>query len=110
MRSWSRNFWQMVSVDRTQVHHFLPGIVLAIGSGTTRILRGRSGWRWWLSLLFGAGVALVMDEVVLLMGRQNAYWRSEKFAFAQASAAALGAGALGVRLYRRRGASIIGHR
>lgn len=54
------------------MHHFLPGIAIAFATGATGILTHRRGFR--LSLPFGSGVALTLDELPLLLGRDNPYW------------------------------------
>lgn len=59
------------------------------------------GAEFWLSLPFGIGTGLTIDEIALLTDLDNAYRGSENLAFVEAGAAALGATALGVLFYRR---------
>lgn len=88
-----------VSGSGVRFHHFLPGIGVAYGVGGTAVLTHRRGF--WLSLPFGSGVALTLDELALLLGADDAYWGSERLALVQAAAAAASAAALMARFYRR---------
>jgi hypothetical protein len=81
-----------------RVHHFLPGIAIAFAAGATGILTHRSGF--WLGLPFGSGVALTLDELPLLLGRDNPYWGHEHLALIQGTAAAAAAVALATHFYR----------
>jgi hypothetical protein len=69
------------------VHHFLPGIGLGLTSGATAILCSSEPSIRFLSIPLGIGLALTADELFLLLGRNNAYWGSERFAFLQTGAA-----------------------
>jgi hypothetical protein len=81
-----------------RVHHFVPGIVLALASGGTSIgVRSKQLDRW-LALPFGAGAALVLDEAALLLELDDVYWTEEGVLSLQVSFGAIGmlaAGALG---------------
>ena len=48
-----------------RVHHFVPGIALALASGGTSIGVRNKALDRWLALPFGAGAALVLDEAAL---------------------------------------------
>lgn len=80
------------------MHHFLPGIAFAYTAATTAILTHRSGL--WLGVPFGSGVALTLDELPLLLGKDNPYWGHERLSLIQATTATAGAAALAVRFYR----------
>ena len=98
----------LVIADR-RVHHFVPGIVLALASGGTSIgVRSKALDRW-LALPFGAGAALVLDEAALLLELDDVYWTEEVVLSLQVSFGAIGmlaAGALAVRLLRRGESSV----
>jgi hypothetical protein len=98
----------MVIADR-RVHHFVPGIALALAAGGTSIsIRSKQLDRW-LALPFGAGAALVLDEAALLLELDDVYWTEEGVLSLQVSFAAvsmLAAGALAVRLLRRGESSV----
>ena len=87
------------------MHHFLPGIGLALTAGAAAILTRRDGRKLWLSLPFGTGAGLTFDEVALLVKRDNPYWGSEALALAQGAVAALAAAALAAH-FCRRGAAV----
>src|SRR5215212_8990136 len=66
----------MVIADR-RVHHFVPGIVLALTAGGTSISIRREHLDRWLALPFGAGAALILDEAALLLELEDVYWTEE---------------------------------
>jgi hypothetical protein len=92
-----------------RVHHFVPGIVLALASGGTSISVRSKHLDRWLALPFGAGAALVLDEAALLLELDDVYWTEEGVLSLQVSFGAIGmlaAGALAVRLLRRGESSV----
>ena len=92
-----------------RVHHFVPGIVLALASGGTSISVRSKQLDRWLALPFGAGAALVLDEAALLLELDDVYWTEEGVLSLQVSFGAIGmlaAGALAVRLLRRGESSV----
>jgi hypothetical protein len=96
-------FRNLTIADR-RVHHFVPGIVLALGSGGTSISVRRKQLDRWLALPFGAGAALILDEAALLLELDDVYWSERGVVSLQISFGAislLAAVALGVRLLRR---------
>ena len=91
-------------IAEKRVHHFVPGIVVALAAGGTSIsIRSKELDRW-LALPFGAGAALILDEAALLLEMDDVYWTEEGVLSLQvsfATIAMLAAGALAVRLLRR---------
>jgi hypothetical protein len=98
LRSWARRAYHSPGKEQLRVHHFLPGIGLAFATGSAAIMARSDGREFWLSLPFGTGVALTMDEIALLVQRDNPYWDSETLALA--GAAALAAATLAARIQR----------
>jgi hypothetical protein len=93
-----------LTIGDRRVHHFVPGIVLALGSGGTSISVRRKQLDRWLALPFGAGAALILDEAALLLELDDVYWSERGVVSLQISFGAislLAAVALGVRLLRR---------
>jgi hypothetical protein len=93
-----------LTIGDRRVHHFVPGIVLALGSGATSISVRRKQLDRWLALPFGAGAALILDEAALLLELDDVYWSERGVLSLQISFGAislLAAVALGVRLLRR---------
>jgi hypothetical protein len=91
-------------VGRRHIHHFVPGIVLAFGSGAVGILTRNEEIEPRLAIPFGAGVGLTLDESALLLELEDVYWSPEGLLGVQISLAAtalMGAVALGVRFIRR---------
>ena len=96
-------FRNLTVADR-RVHHFVPGILLTLGSGGTSISLRRKSFDRWLALPFGAGAALILDEAALLLELEDVYWTERGVLSLQVSFGAislLAAVALGVRLLRR---------
>lgn len=84
-----------------RVHHYIPGLGLGFATGGAAILMRNDGLDRWLSLPFGAGLALTTDELGLLLERSNPYWGSENFALAQCAVSSLVSVALAAVLMRR---------
>src|SRR5215216_3593264 len=101
LRSWARRAYHSPGQEQLRVHHYLLGMGLALTTGGTAILTRTDGREFWLSLPFGTGAGLTLDELALLVKRDNPYWDSERFALVQSGAAALAAAALGARFHRR---------
>jgi len=66
-----------VRIGRRHIHHFVPGIALALGAGGTSIAFRSHAIDPWLAVPFGAGAALIIDETALLIELEDVYW-SEK--------------------------------
>ena len=99
-------------VGHRHIHHFVPGMIVAIGAGGTAIAVRREGLDRWLALPFGAGAALVFDEAALLLELEDVYWSEEGVLSVQLSLATivlLSLLALGVRLLRRGEAVVLPH-
>jgi hypothetical protein len=93
-----------VRVGRRHIHHFVPGIALALGAGGTSIAVRSHAVDPWLAVPFGAGSALIIDETALLIELEDVYWSDQgvfsiDVAFGATSLLALLA--LGARLVRR---------
>lgn len=101
LRSLTRRAHTAAERRRLRVHHYVPGIGLIFAAGGAAILTRPGDREAWLSLTFGAGAGLTLDEIALLIQVDNPYWRSETAALAQAAVAALAAGALAARFHRR---------
>jgi hypothetical protein len=93
-----------VRVGRRHIHHFVPGIVIAFGSGTGAIVTRDEGLESILAVPFGVGMGLTLDESALLLELDDVYWTREGILSVQitlAVTALLASIALGLRLLRR---------
>ena len=93
-----------VRVGRRHIHHFVPGIVIAFGSGAAAILTRDEDLEPKLAVPFGVGMGLTLDESALLLELDDVYWSREGLLSVQitlAVMAMLGALALGLRFLRR---------
>jgi hypothetical protein len=92
-----------VRVGGRHIHHFVPGILLAFGSGGAALLTGSERAERLLAFPFGAGIGLTFDEAALLLDLRDVYWSRQGLLSVQVSlgtAAVLGATILGLRILR----------
>lgn len=66
-----------VRIGGRHIHHFVPGILLAFGSGTAAMLTDDDRLEQRLALPLGAGVGLTFDEAALLLDLRDVYWTRE---------------------------------
>jgi hypothetical protein len=66
-----------VHIGRRHIHHFVPGILLALLSGGVSIGMRHEKLDQWLALPFGAGAALIVDETALLIELNDVYWSEQ---------------------------------
>jgi hypothetical protein len=93
-----------VRVGGRHVHHFVPGILLAFGSGGAALITDSQKLETALAFPFGAGIGLTFDEAALLLELDDVYWTREGLLSVQLSlglAGVLGATILGQRMLRR---------
>ena len=64
-------------VGDRHIHHFVPGILLAFGAGTTALLTDDNDLEDWLAIPMGAGMGLTFDEAALLLDLRDVYWTRE---------------------------------
>jgi hypothetical protein len=91
-------------VGRTHVHHFVPGIALALLAGGGAIVSRNEAIEPLLAVPFGVGAALTLDESALLLRLDDVYWTEDGILSVQISLASLSlvsAAALAARVLRR---------
>jgi hypothetical protein len=91
-------------VGRRHIHHFVPGIAIAFGSGAAAILTRDEDLEPKLAVPFGVGMGLTLDESALLLELDDVYWTREGLLSVQvtlAVTALLASLALGLRFLRR---------
>ncbi|HEX6689124.1 MAG TPA: hypothetical protein VF085_10740 [Solirubrobacterales bacterium] len=66
-----------VSVGGRHIHHFVPGILLAFGSGSAALLTDDEALEDRLAITMGAGMGLTFDEAALLLDLRDVYWTRE---------------------------------
>jgi hypothetical protein len=91
-------------VGRRHIHHFIPGIVLAFGSGAVAIVTHNDTLEPRLAVPFGVGMGLTLDESALLLELEDVYWTREGLLSVQITLsvfAVLASLALGRRFLRR---------
>jgi hypothetical protein len=64
-------------LGRRHIHHFVPGIVIAFGSGAAAILTRDEDLEPLLAVPFGMGMGLTLDESALLLELEDVYWSRE---------------------------------
>ncbi len=71
-------FHDIESEGGLHVHHMVIGVVLMVVTGLILIAATPEGlWLQLCALVFGAGVALTLDEFALILRLQDVYWTSE---------------------------------
>jgi hypothetical protein len=86
------------------IHHFVPGILLAFGAGTTALLTDDAGLEDHLAVPMGVGMGLTFDEAALLLDLRDVYWSREGLLSVQVSlglAAILSTAILTIRMLAR---------
>ena len=99
-----------VRIGRRHIHHYVPGIVLALLSGGASIGLRHERLDHWLALPFGAGAALIVDETALLIELDDVYWSDKGVLSIDASLGTmttLASLALLVRMVRRGEAAVL---
>src|SRR3954465_11709668 len=102
--------WRNVQIGRRHIHHFVPGILLALLAGGLSITLRHEQLDHWLPVPFGAGAALIADETALLVELNDVYWSDQGVLSIDVSLGAittLACLALFVRLVRRGEASVL---
>src|SRR3954468_22394201 len=102
--------WGNVEIGRRHIHHFVPGILLALLSGGLSIALRHEQLDHWLAVPFGAGAALIADETALLVELNDVYWSDKGVLSIDVSLAALttlACLALIVRIVRRGEATVL---
>ncbi|MEJ7875402.1 MAG: hypothetical protein WKF62_01985 [Solirubrobacterales bacterium] len=86
------------------IHHFIPGILLAFGSGAAALLSTDERLDEKLAIPFGVGAGLTLDEAALLLDLRDVYWTREGVLSVQVSLGAtalMGGTILALRILRR---------
>jgi hypothetical protein len=93
-----------VRLGGRHIHHFVPGLLIAFGSGAAALISESEGVETTLAVPFGVGVGLTFDEAALLLDLRDVYWSREGILSVQvtlAVASFLGAVRVGMRMLRR---------
>ncbi|MGN6557637.1 MAG: hypothetical protein ACTHLH_06450 [Solirubrobacterales bacterium] len=93
-----------VSIGGRHIHHFVPGILIAFGSGTAALLTDDDAVEQRLAIPMGAGIGLTFDEAALLLDLRDVYWTREGLLSVQLSLGAtaiLSIAILTLRMLRR---------
>jgi hypothetical protein len=93
-----------ISIGGRHIHHFVPGILLAFGSGTAALLTDNDEVEQHLALPMGVGIGLTFDEAALLLDLRDVYWTREGLLSVQLSLGAtaiLSIAILTLRMLRR---------
>jgi hypothetical protein len=63
-----------VTAGSVHLHHYLWGILLVVVVGFLGLVERAPTWRTWMGLAFGIGLALIVDELALLIDLKDVYW------------------------------------
>jgi hypothetical protein len=67
----------VVTKSGLHIHHFVWGIFILILIGFLALILEQAKWHPWLSVPFGIGAALVIDEFALWLNLKDLYWSKE---------------------------------
>jgi hypothetical protein len=70
-------FFGNVSAGGVHIHHMVPGMLLVLATGYFGLVMGDNRPVRLLSVLFGLGAALVLDEFALWLMLADVYWTPE---------------------------------
>lgn len=96
--------FRSLRVGHRHIHHYVPGIVIALMSGGAAILTRDEHLEPVLAVPFGIGMGLTLDESAMLLELEDVYWTREGLLSVQITltvVAMLGALALGLRFLKR---------
>ena len=99
-----RGPFRNVSIGGRHIHHFVPGILIAFGSGTAALLTDDDELEQKLAIPMGVGFGLTFDESALLLDLRDVYWSREGLLSVQLSLGAtaiLSIAILTLRMLRR---------
>jgi hypothetical protein len=100
----SKGPFRNVSIGGRHIHHFVPGILIAFGSGTAALLTDDDAIEQQLAIPMGIGIGLTFDEAALLLDLRDVYWTREGLLSVQLSLGAtaiLSIAILTLRMLRR---------
>jgi hypothetical protein len=63
-----------VTAGSVHIHHYLWGILLVIIVAFLGLVERAPTWRTVMGLAFGVGLALIIDELALLIDLKDVYW------------------------------------
>jgi hypothetical protein len=63
-----------VQAGGIHLHHYLWGILLVSLVASAGLIERSPTWRIWMGLVFGFGLALIIDEIALLVELKDVYW------------------------------------
>jgi hypothetical protein len=66
-----------VNAGGVHIHHYVWGILILIGVAAAGLVERSPSWHTTMGLLFGVGLALVVDEAALLINLKDVYWQTQ---------------------------------
>ena len=75
MCRWDVGHFANVSAGSVHLHHYLWGILLVVIVAFLGFVERSPTWRTAMGLAFGIGLALIVDELALLIDLKDVYWR-----------------------------------
>lgn len=72
-----RGPFRNVQIRGRHIHHFVPGILIAFGSGIAAVVSESQQAEQHLALPLGIGIGLTFDEAALLLDLRDVYWTRE---------------------------------
>jgi hypothetical protein len=92
-----------ITAGSVHIHHYLWGILLLIVVAALGLIERTPTWHGWMGVLFGVGLALVVDEAELLIELMDVYWDGAGGVSVAIAVILIGAAGSGLALTRTRG-------
>lgn len=65
------------AVGGVHIHHVVPGLILMVLGGLVGLRTEADGWLHVAGVVFGMGLALVLDEFALVLHLDDVYWEDQ---------------------------------
>lgn len=66
-----------LATEGLHIHHYVWGVALLMLMGHLALVDDRARHHKWLSIMYGVGSALIIDEFALLLNLEDVYWAEE---------------------------------
>ncbi len=95
-----------LEIGGVHLHHYLWGLVLLVVVAVMGLVDRSARTRGWMGLVLGVGLALIVDEIALLVTLEDVYWETPGWASVGAAVSIIGVAGTTLVLTRsrRRGA------
>ncbi|RKT78391.1 hypothetical protein DFJ68_1836 [Terracoccus luteus] len=91
-----------LEIGGVHLHHYLWGLVLLVVVAVMGLVDRSARTRGWMGLVLGVGLALVVDEIALLVTLEDVYWETPGWASVGVAVSIIGVAGTTLALTRGR--------